>query len=621
MNKHIIFKTVVVTNSLFCSALSYCMQQNHFIAPSALVNLFKCTQAGCFYATLSAENLQSHIARQHHQVESRPASTTHIDRVIRPAERLAQPPATFVAEESGMQAPAPKVRSLGAEYVPAPEPVTTQEPMTITRALAIAALSQRSHKDHLSFRCSQCDFATDKANDLKNHRESQHPESLITSTNKGIVDRLIPMDMTSQSAERVPPIPATLISTIHAPLQTAIKQEPQELPAPASSPATSETDYIAAAMQQEQLQEPITPTSSVDSDASAQVAQVPTEEPSEPATAMAAAPVLEPMEMAHSTATEEQKETLEISYPCAVCKAIIKGYKNFLSHKRSHKSNLPFKCTQPGCDYATDRAKALTVHMRTHTGEKPYKCTQCDYAATQASDLNKHMKTHTGEKPYKCTQCDYAAAQAKQLTIHMMTHTREKPFRCTQCDFATSTAGDLNRHMRAHTCEKPFKCTQCDYATNISKNLKIHMRTHTGEKPYKCTQCDYAASTAGNLKTHMRTHTGEKPYKCTECDYAASTTGNLKHHIQSKHPEMTLATASEAVDTPIQPSDSAPAAPPAPITTADASTLTEPADFQATQEHTTTEEFIYTCRHAGCAFTCSSLATFDAHVKTHKTAH
>ena len=56
-------------------------------------------------------------------------------------------------------------------------------------------------------------------------------------------------------------------------------------------------------------------------------------------------------------------------------------------------------------------------HRRRHTQEKPYKCEEpgCEYACAAASDLKKHHRSrHTLEKPYKCEEpgCDYACTEA-----------------------------------------------------------------------------------------------------------------------------------------------------------------------------------------------------------------
>lgn len=138
-------------------------------------------------------------------------------------------------------------------------------------------------------------------------------------------------------------------------------------------------------------------------------------------------------------------------YTCALCKLVIDGYKDFLKHRRTHRDQLPCRCTY--CDYATSGTSRLTCHIRIHTGEKPYKCTYpgCDYVATASGHVTEHMRTHTGEKPFKCTHpgCVYAAVSSGDLTKHIRIHTGEKPYKCLYCVYAAATPSALKSHIQA----------------------------------------------------------------------------------------------------------------------------------------------------------------------------
>ena len=54
----------------------------------------------------------------------------------------------------------------------------------------------------------------------------------------------------------------------------------------------------------------------------------------------------------------------------------------------------PFRCNEPGCDYASGHASDLKSHQRKHTGEKPYECDEpgCDYASGHAGNLKAHQR-------------------------------------------------------------------------------------------------------------------------------------------------------------------------------------------------------------------------------------
>ena len=160
--------------------------------------------------------------------------------------------------------------------------------------------------------------------------------------------------------------------------------------------ATQDSDAPSATQQQE----PMTPATAAAAELLKELieTQAPaTDALEEPATPMTSSAALGLVQLADTDEPQTQPRVIGISYTCAVCKAVVQGYKNFLKHKRTHKKNLSYKCTYEGCTYAAAGSGDLAKHMRTHTGEKPYKCAQegCDYAAARRGSLAEHMRTHT----------------------------------------------------------------------------------------------------------------------------------------------------------------------------------------------------------------------------------
>jgi KRAB domain-containing zinc finger protein len=181
------------------------------------------------------------------------------------------------------------------------------------------------------------------------------------------------------------------------------------------------------------------------------------------------------------------------SYTCAVCHTIVKGYKEFLSHRLKHKEAWRYKCPYAGCDYTAKKKRDLGLHEKEHKEERPYKCPYagCDYAAKKKRDLELHERVHKEERPYKCP---YAG---------------------------------------------------CDYATRWKGNLKGHERTHTGERPYPCPKCDKKFTQKSALADHMKTHTGVRPYPCPECDKKFTKKSNLIVHKRKIHPEPIMTPGSQ----------------------------------------------------------------------------
>ncbi|KAK0560538.1 hypothetical protein OC861_006236, partial [Tilletia horrida] len=130
-------------------------------------------------------------------------------------------------------------------------------------------------------------------------------------------------------------------------------------------------------------------------------------------------------------------------------------------------ATCPFKCDEPGCNFASATSGGLNKHKKTHdvNRPKPFKCDEpgCDFAAATSDGLRKHKKTHDPNrpKPFTCDEpgCDYASARSGDLERHQKTHdsNRPKPFTCDEpgCDFAAGTSDGLRKHKKTHDSNRP----------------------------------------------------------------------------------------------------------------------------------------------------------------------
>ena len=209
----------------------------------------------------------------------------------------------------------------------------------------------------------------------------------------------------------------------------------------------------------------------------------------------------------------------------------------------SDPADRPYRCSEPGCGFASKRKSNLTVHSRIHTRPRPpRRCRHpgCEFVACEGCNLKDHQRLHAGDKPYRCSEegCTASFARMDHLTMHMRTHTGEKPYLCNHpgCSFAAAQQSNLHRHMQSHSAEKPYKCSEpdCTAAFSQSSNLVRHQRAHRGEKRFQCTHpgCNFCAAQLANVKRHMQAHTGERPYHCDwpNCASAFSQLANLVRH-------------------------------------------------------------------------------------------
>lgn len=102
------------------------------------------------------------------------------------------------------------------------------------------------------------------------------------------------------------------------------------------------------------------------------------------------------------------------------------------SKKPAYTQEKPFKCSYPGCVFATLHSNNLLIHIKTHTGERRYKRDYpgCDYAAVQSDNLTRHKLAHTGKKQFALNypSHNFVTAQSNSLDHHkILTHAGQGP--------------------------------------------------------------------------------------------------------------------------------------------------------------------------------------------------
>ena len=199
------------------------------------------------------------------------------------------------------------------------------------------------------------------------------------------------------------------------------------------------------------------------------------------------------------------------------------------------KEKMKIMCGECGKLFAS--SASLKVHEKMHTGEgrKKIMCQECGKWFASSISLRVHERIHTGEKPYKCELCTKAFAQYSALIAHQDVHNREQKYTCHICSKSFYHKVSLNLHLKRHTAPKSYPCDVCGKSFTENYNLKRHQITHTGEKPFACDICGRGFTQPQLLKQHMPVHTGERAFKCDICSKAFTQSSSLSVHKKKYH--------------------------------------------------------------------------------------
>ncbi|XP_041983282.1 zinc finger protein 23-like [Aricia agestis] len=263
------------------------------------------------------------------------------------------------------------------------------------------------------------------------------------------------------------------------------------------------------------------------------------------------------------------------SFKCLECSYVIKTFKAFIRHMRTHNNALrhcceycnklfiltselrqhrsklhsgalKMKCKKCGLKF--DSVEDLKAHKliygssgRRNNKAKPLseldlKCRDCDKVFKSKSNLQQHKQVHTARtRNFSCHVCGKMFFTKGTLGSHILTHNDAKPFKCDYCPLAFRARGNLMSHISLHSGTKPFVCEQCGKSFRVKRHLKSHSIVHTDLMPYTCEYCNKSFRFKTRLNLHLRQHTGAKPYKCVYCHRDFTNGSNYKKHMKRRH--------------------------------------------------------------------------------------
>nr|XP_033803990.1 zinc finger X-chromosomal protein isoform X2 [Geotrypetes seraphini] len=234
--------------------------------------------------------------------------------------------------------------------------------------------------------------------------------------------------------------------------------------------------------------------------------------------------------------------TGEKPYQCQYCDYRSADSSNLKTHvKTKHSKEMPLKCDI--CLQTFTDTKELQQHGLLHQESKMHQCVHCDHKSSNSSDLKRHIiSVHTKDYPHKCDVCDKGFHRPSELKKHEAAHKGKRIHQCRHCDFRIADPFVLSRHiLSVHTKDLPFRCKRCRKGFRHQNELKKHMKTHSGRKVYQCEYCEYNTSDASGFKRHVISiHTKDYPHRCDYCTKGFRRPSEKNHHIMRHHKDAAL---------------------------------------------------------------------------------
>ncbi|XP_005371910.1 zinc finger X-chromosomal protein isoform X1 [Microtus oregoni] len=234
--------------------------------------------------------------------------------------------------------------------------------------------------------------------------------------------------------------------------------------------------------------------------------------------------------------------TGEKPYECQYCEYRSADSSNLKTHvKTKHSKEMPFKCDI--CLLTFSDTKEMQQHALIHQESKTHQCLHCDHKSSNSSDLKRHIiSVHTKDYPHKCDMCDKGFHRPSELKKHVAAHKGKKMHQCRHCDFKIADPFVLSRHiLSVHTKDLPFRCKRCRKGFRQQSELKKHMKTHSGRKVYQCEYCEYSTTDASGFKRHVISiHTKDYPHRCEYCKKGFRRPSEKNQHIMRHHKEVGL---------------------------------------------------------------------------------
>uniref|UniRef100_A0A8C6SZL8 C2H2-type domain-containing protein n=1 Tax=Neogobius melanostomus TaxID=47308 RepID=A0A8C6SZL8_9GOBI len=213
--------------------------------------------------------------------------------------------------------------------------------------------------------------------------------------------------------------------------------------------------------------------------------------------------------------------TGEKPYSCLYCDYKSADSSNLKTHiKTKHSKEMPFKCER--CFQTFAEEEELIQHGLTHEENKTHHCAHCDHKSSNSSDLKRHIiSVHTKDYPHKCAVCGKGFHRPSELKKHSLSHRSKKLHQCRHCNFKNADPFVLSRHiLSVHTKDsvtvvigkgqkerRIYQCQYCDYSTGDASGFKRHVISiHTKDYPHRCEICSKGFRRPSEKNQHIMRH-------------------------------------------------------------------------------------------------------------------
>lgn len=259
---------------------------------------------------------------------------------------------------------------------------------------------------------------------------------------------------------------------------------------------------------------------------------------------------------------------------CPDCPFATYSALQFRQHRATHTGRYPFACTH--CTRAFAFRFQLTLHVRRHHRQGgPLACPHCPRRFVAEETHKAHVALHGAPHAVSlmCTDCNCLYETPRLLDKHRAAlHGKGEPrYACRSCSKRFRTAGGMAAHyrvihggfavrhytckpgptgkgssatvapMRRYGCSRwPFSCEPCGRFFKFESSLRAHRVCFHGlpgseQQSKSCPECGKSFQTELSLSMHLRTHTQEVHFKCSVCSKLYRSRSSLKKHVALVH--------------------------------------------------------------------------------------